>query len=172
MNYLLKAVAVFLLCFGFSRADLCQNKFVVQSCTDNSKFEPNLNAFEYSKFFHIIGYDSLSLSLSLVLFEQPTSLLCPQTRTINGNSITSIPEWRVMSSTSGKFCTAANYSVNEMCVVENSSSTLVIDDDFFTGKTMGELTVYFVRNVTVFSTVTIRYGKNDIIYYYVIDISL
>ena len=77
-----------------------------------------------------------------------------------------------MSSISGKFCTEANYSVNEMCVVENSSSTLVIDDDFFTGKTMGELTVYFVRNVTVFSTVTIRYGKNDIIYYYVIDISL
>ena len=77
-----------------------------------------------------------------------------------------------MSSTSGKFCTAANYSVNEMCVVENNNSTLVIDEKFFLDMVMGELTIDFVHNVTVFSTVTIRYGKYDIIYYHVIKICL
>ena len=102
---------------------------------------------------------SLSLSLSLDLREQSTSLLCPQTSTINSNDITSVPEWRVNSSISGKFCTEANYSVQEICVVENNSTILLIDETFFANKAKGEVTITFVHNVTVFRNFTIRYGK-------------
>ena len=114
---------------------------------------------------------SLSLSLSLDLTEQST-LLCPQTRTINSNDISSVPEWRMISSISGKFCTETNYSVHEMCVIENNSSILVINDNFYANISRGEITVTFVHNVTVSNILTVRFGKYDIIYYYVIDISL
>ena len=110
----------------------------------------------------MIVYDfilSLSLSLSLDLIEQSTSLLCPQTRTINSIEISPVPEWRVISSSSGKYCTETNYSVHEMCVIENNNSTLVINDNVFANIPRGEVTVTFVHNVTVSSIFTVRFGK-------------
>ena len=114
----------------------------------------------------------LSVSLSLDLIEQSTSLLCPQTRTINSNDINPVPEWRIISSSSGKFCTETNYPVHEICVIENNSSTLVIDKKFFTNVSRGEVNISFVHNDTASNMITVRYGKYDIIYCYVIDMSL